>query len=115
MPWLAESFGVELSGVPANKPWFLMLGTNNTQYWHLFLPAELSSFLMPGCWLYTEIFEAVPLLTGSGVSSWSMTIPNQNVLRGLRFYGQAMVHDPLANVRGFVTSNADAATVGSAL
>ena len=115
LPWLTESFALELSSVPANKPWFLMLGTSSTHYWHLFLPAELSSFLMPGCWLYTEVFEAVPLMTGSGASSWATTIPNQSVLRGLKFYGQALVHDPLANVRGFVTSNAGAATIGSTL
>lgn len=115
LPWLTESFALELSGVPANKPWFLMLGTSTTHYWHLFLPAELSSFLMPGCRLYTDVFEAVPLMTGIGASSWATTIPNQSALRGLKFYGQAMVHDPLANVRGFVTSNAGAATIGSTL
>jgi hypothetical protein len=115
MPWLAESFALELSGVPSGQPWFLMLGTSNTHYWHLFLPAELSSFRMPGCWLYTEVFEAVPMMTGSGTSTWAMAIPNLLVLRGLTFYAQAMVQDPGINLRWFVTSNAGAATVGSTL
>lgn len=113
LPWLGESMTGALMGVPAGEPWFLVLGTSTASYWHLILPAELSSFEMPGCWLYASVDAASILSTSQ--AGWSVPIPNALALRGLSVHAQGIVHDFLVNPRGFVTTQALTFRIGSTL
>jgi hypothetical protein len=114
LPFLGAPFELDLQQLQANTFGFLMLGFSDTSYWHLQLPAELSSFLMPGCWLYTDIGEALWMTAAAdGRSRCVLAIPQLPNLEGVRFFAQALVHDPTANARGFVTTNAGAAVLGS--
>lgn len=115
LPWLGASLRVELKDAPAGSIWFLMLGMSSTQYWHLRLPAELSSLLMPNCWLYTSVDSSELLSTGTGTTTWSGAIPNLLPLRGMPLYAQALIHSPGSNPRGFATSWAVRFRIGSTL
>lgn len=114
-PWIGGTAHLGLSGVPASQPWILALGLSDTNYWHLMLPAELSSFGMPNCWMHSSIVDAHAMSTGGGSSRWSMAIPFVPALAGLRVLQQGYVHDPLHNQRGFVTTNAVSLVLGSTL
>ena len=116
LPWLGGEMAGALMGVPVGPPgdpWFLALGTSTTNYWQLILPAELSSFQMPGCWLYTSVDAASILSTSQ--AEWSVPIPNVLALRGLNVHAQGIVHDFFVNPRGFVTTQALTFRIGSTL
>lgn len=115
MAWLGGSSRLRLTGVPASRPWFLALGFSDTNYLNLSLPAQLDAIGMPGCWIYNDVVESVPLSTATGTCHWSMTVPSSAALAGVRLLQQGFVHDPYRNPKGFVSTNAVSLVLGSTL
>ncbi len=115
MPWIGGVAQLKLSGVPASRPWILAIGLSSTNYWHLILPAQLSSFGMPNCWIYTDILDSYAMSTTTGSCRWSMTIPNVPALAGLQVFHQGYVNDPMRNEHGFVSTNAVSLVLGTTL
>jgi hypothetical protein len=93
-------------------PALMVFGFSCTNWWLLKLPAELSSFSMPGCYAYTDAVEAFLMATGPTTWDWAVTIPNAQELCGTVFYNQAYLFDAQANPRGFVTSDAGVGLIG---
>jgi hypothetical protein len=113
LPFLGVTFEMDLQQLPATSIGCVIVGLSDTSCWLLPLPAELSSFLMPGCWLYTDLVESMWFQAVGGKARCPMTIPAVPAFEGLRFFAQGLIHDPPANARGFVTTNAAAAVLGS--
>lgn len=115
LPWIGETFGLQLDRMPPLTAALLMFGVSDQRQGLLLLPAELSSFGMPGCWLYTSIDMFLPINTGDGSAQSYLDLPTSQNLLGFHIYHQAMVLDPQANSRGFTTSNAGVAVIGARL
>lgn len=115
LPWIDESLGLRLDHLPPHTLALLMLGVTDHNQGLLILPAELTSFGMPGCWLYTSIDAFSAIDTGNGAVDWWLDLPARRDLLGLRLHQQAIVLDPAANWRGFTTSNAAVASIGARL
>ena len=114
LPWINDNYELVGRDLRPGLPCFLLFGFSDTAYWLLPLPAELSSFLMPGCVLYTDIVEwQLRLAAADGTAHWNLTVPVSPDLRGIRVLQQALAHDPGANARGFVLSNAVASQLGA--
>ena len=76
------------------------------------LPQRLDPLGMPGCSAHVSP-DAVLFVAGSGgEAKFTITVPYQPSLLGLRFYNQAFVLDPAANALGAVVSDAAAALIG---
>jgi hypothetical protein len=108
LPWMGETFGVELSGLPAGSPVFLAIGLSRTRWGPLSLPVALGA-LAPGCSVLASQEAILPLANPAGTASWSAPMPG---VRGVSFYLQGMVVDPVNPLR-LTFSNGGDATIGS--
>lgn len=112
LPWIGDSFEIEIAKVKASTPVGILLGFSNTAWGALRLPLKLDGLGATGCTLYVSP-DLVGLATTSGDrAQWALPIPNSTSLRGAQFYVQGLVIDPTINGFGSVFSNAGASTVG---
>ncbi|MBK8098066.1 MAG: hypothetical protein IPK26_13225 [Planctomycetes bacterium] len=113
-PWLGEPLTATLSvPAPTSQPCVFVLGFSDTRYWFLELPAEMSSFGMPDCVLYTDVQASWLVMSSGGTASWSMNVPAAAPLRGMRLFQQAFAHRPDSNSRQWLLSNAVALWIGA--
>lgn len=106
-PQIGRRLDVHLDQVPTNVG-VLAMG------WARVQPgASLGALGMPGCARHVTL-DGLQVLAGSaGTALWSLTIPDQPALLGVRFYNQALLLDPAAgNGFGAVVSDAAEAVVG---
>ena len=112
LPWTAETLTLELGPLPTASPVTLMLGTSRTSWNGVVLPASLSLLGMPGCSLWVSAEQSVPIQPTGNYVSFGLAIPNIPALAAAKFYSQAFVIDPTANLMGLASSNGVETTVG---
>jgi hypothetical protein len=100
---------VHLANLPANAPYFAMLGSEADTWLGQSLPIDLAPLGAPQCALRTEV-AAYALRNGS---DWPLAVPQSPTLAGLTFRLQAFVFDLGANALGATTSNALRLRIGS--
>ncbi|MFO1053755.1 MAG: kelch repeat-containing protein [Planctomycetota bacterium] len=108
LPWIGDTFSVDLGQIAPAAPWSLLIGASNTNWGLVSLPLALGGVGMLGCALATSIDI---LQTGSG-SSFAMPIPVVLGLEGTPFHLQALIVDGAANSAGLVLSNSLDAVIG---
>lgn len=112
-PDLGSTFTAEVSSFPPAATVAIgVLGTSNSAWNGSPLPLDLAPFGMPGCRQYVSADALGLLAATNGRAQWSLAIPAQGALLGLRFHQQALVLDPSANLAGLATSNAGSGVLG---
>lgn len=107
---LATPLGVELNGALANTPVVLHFGSSSA----FPFPIDLAASGAPGCFLYHDVFLALPLSSdASGQASVSFTLPRFRTAIGLLLYFQWAGVDLAANQLGVTTSSYGRALVGN--
>ncbi|MHC5066382.1 MAG: hypothetical protein ACYTG5_20700, partial [Planctomycetota bacterium] len=92
VPILGRTFSTELSNVPDGSA-IGILGLSTSKWGQLSLPIELEAFLMPECWLYTDLRRARPLDIDGGRATWDFQMPTSAAWIGQSFYQQVLVLD----------------------
>ena len=111
-PMIGGRFDVVLSGLPANKSTFLIVGLSNTQWHSIDLPMSLATFGAPDCSLLVSGDYFARLVNTTGMSTLGFPIRPDRSLLGLHVYFQGYVRDPGAN-GGLAVSNGLDVTIGS--
>ena len=91
----------------------MITGVSNQSSTLGFLPLDLTSLGLPGCFLRTSLELTDGILTFGTTGSWSLNIPNQVALLGSQFYQQAFVFDPGLNAFGGAMSDAAEWQIGN--
>jgi hypothetical protein len=111
-PWLAETFSLEISSIPASGEVFGLVGRNNENLGGHALPLNLWFVGMPDCLLYNDARWIHNLTNNGGDAVWEISLPDDSSLLGSEFYLQALVIDQGANPGNAVVSNAVEAQFG---
>jgi hypothetical protein len=93
LPWLAESFSLELSSLPPAGIPFGILGDSDTMLGDAPLPLDLGILGFPGChlWVSADVFSP-PLANLGGTATWTFDIPgNLPSLVGKEYFFQGVV------------------------
>ncbi|MFK7742625.1 MAG: hypothetical protein AB8H80_20100 [Planctomycetota bacterium] len=111
-PALGSSFTVELTNLPFGVA-AMATGLSSTMTTSgLPLPLDLAAIGMTGCVQLTDAL-VLDLVQQPGTSAtWQFAVPSAASLFGVRFYNQAYVLDPAANLFGFTASNAGIGQLG---
>ncbi len=112
LPRLGQTMIVNVTSVPAQLG-LMITGVSNVASTLGPLPIDLTPVGMPGCMLRVSLDLTDALFTFGTTASWSLGIPNQGTLLGLRFYQQAFVFDPPLNAFGGALSNAAEWQIGN--
>jgi hypothetical protein len=105
-PLLGTTFQLELRGLPATGNQVVAVGFSGQSWNGLLLPLGLGALGMTGCSLYVAPESVFFPAATPGSATLSLRIPNTSSLTGTRFFAQALVGDPGANVFGATVSNA---------
>jgi hypothetical protein len=112
-PWLGESFVLLLDQMPAGTSVAqVFTGFSNAFWGSIPLPLALGSFGFAGCQLLVDPLVGLPVAPVGGAGSWTLPLPSQASLIGVRFYNQAIVLDPGANLAGATVSNGGGGVLG---
>lgn len=111
-PMIGGRFDVVLSGLPANKSTFLIVGLSNTQWLSMGLPMSLATFGAPDCSLLVSGDYFDRLVNTTGTSTLGFPIRTDRSLLGLHVYFQGYVRDSGAN-GGLAVSNGLDVIIGS--
>ncbi|MEY4672540.1 MAG: hypothetical protein RL148_324 [Planctomycetota bacterium] len=110
-PRLGNGYGVNVTNMPLAAG-FSILGFSSTSSLFGPLPLDLTFFGMPGCFARAST-DSTNFLAGFGNSvTWTLPLPANPGLAGLKVYQQALVLDPTANTFGGVMSDASAILLG---
>lgn len=112
VPSLGNFFTVYARNLPPDHSAMMWLGASRTSTYGLPLPIDLGFAGMPGCVLYVSLDLAMPMFNWSGAAAWTVMVPNQPALLGVRFYNQVFAVDRVANPLGAVVTNAGAGVIG---
>lgn len=108
LPWIDDTFIVDVDGLVLGTPVFLVTGLSNTSWLGQPLPLSLASYGMAGCNALVSV-DAVAFALATGTSvSFAIPICNCPTLIGATFHHQVLVLDP----GGPVVSNAATGVVG---
>lgn len=113
-PWTGTTLNLRVGGVPTSPGScaFGFVGFSDRRYRDLLLPLDLGPIGMPGCTLFTSLDIGYGLTANGGWAPFDIVVPDDPTSLGLRFFAQAAVLDPTANVFGLVLSNAIVGTIG---
>lgn len=111
VPVAGGSFSLKLSSLPAGAPTTMMLGLSNQQSGSIALPLDLTFLGAPRCFLLVSAEAVYSLANTNGVALWTIDIPRNTQLVGLRFFNQGLVLDASANGLGIALSNGGVATI----
>ncbi len=111
-PWLAETFSLEVTSIPASGEVFGLAGLNNENLGGHALPLNLWFVGMPDCLLYNEARWIHSLTNQGGAAVWEIAVPDDVSLLGSEFFLQTLVIDQGANPGNAVMSNAVEAQFG---
>ncbi len=112
LPNIGQGFTVLMSGLPASSSALGLIGFSKSTFGTRSLPLDLTFLGMPSCTLYTDIADAAPTTNFAGIVIWTIQLPNDPGLIGLKFYQQGWILDPAANALGAVTTNAGEGIIG---
>ena len=112
-PVLGTTMTVTVDNMPAPATGLMMIGFSKTTSILGPLPLDSAAFGAPGCSLRVSP-EINPFVSGAGNTAiWSLTIPNNATLAGVRIFQQVIVFEIGINAAGAVNSNAAAMLVGN--
>ena len=113
-PYLGGDFVLRLDDLPPSQPVMGIFGFSDQMVGNLPLPLSGNPFGMPGCSLYVsiDIVGTIGTSNAGGVALWTVHVPDQLSLLGLRFFQQIAVSAPGANALDLLWSNAGAGIVG---
>ncbi len=113
IPDIGDTVYATVLGVAPSSTGILMLGLSASRYAGQDLPIALDSFGLEGCTLHVRPDIQIPVLTGIGVVSYPIVIPNDPALIELQAFLQFVGVDPGAgNTLGAVVSNAAQVKLG---
>ncbi|HZN38537.1 MAG TPA: hypothetical protein VFD82_07015 [Planctomycetota bacterium] len=114
-PILGQGFDLQFSSLPLTpfNAVFAIFGFSDTVWPPFTLPLPLAVIGMPGCTAYVSLDLTFLLAGQNGVCNWTIPIPSDPALTGLRFFVQGLGQDIGANPAGIVASNAGAGLVGT--
>lgn len=109
LPRLGMTVPIEVRGFPVagSTPVACMVGIDDTMAYGLPLPIDLTPLGMPQCMQYLDPLLDLTMVIAStnGVATWNLFLPNDDLLLGLRFFVQALVPAPGANLAGLLSSD----------
>ncbi|MFY9342194.1 MAG: hypothetical protein WAT39_06885 [Planctomycetota bacterium] len=112
LPRIGQTMIVNITNVPQQLG-LMITGASNAVSTLGPLPLDLTAVGMPGCFLRTSLDLTDGLFTFGPIASWSLAIPNQGGLLGLRFYQQAFVFNTALNPFGGAMSAAAEWQIGN--
>jgi Galactose oxidase, central domain len=113
MPWIGETFTLQVSNVPrATGSVIFLLGLSNTTWGRTRLPWNMASLYMGKCNLHVSPDLLIGAWSLGGVARFRYRIPPFPGLLGGRVFSQAIVPDRSA-AGGATMSNAGDATIGA--
>ncbi len=110
-PWIGDSFVLEVTPNPQQNAAFMAFGLSKQNLGPFSLPMSLTSLGAPGCTVLVAptVVAAIPM---GPELRWTLPIPNQISLAGIRFYTQGLLLDSTYNSLGLVTTDAAESVVG---
>src|SRR5262249_12479834 len=112
LPRIGNTMTVNIDRLPLQVA-LMMVGLSNTNSGFGPLPMNLANFGMPGCSGRVSP-DVTVIVAGGNPATFSLALPGNTQLLGMRFYQQALAFDPLAgNPAGAVVSDAAAARIGN--
>ncbi|MEZ5965469.1 MAG: hypothetical protein R3F56_16670 [Planctomycetota bacterium] len=113
-PQIGNTFRVRVAQCRPSTPALMLLGASSSRFNGLPLPFDLGILGAPGCPLLAsaEVMQTMTI-NSSGAGSIQYSLPNTIYLLSQRFYNQALVVDPAANVLGLAVSNGGVGLVGN--
>jgi hypothetical protein len=112
LPWLAETFDLEVGPVPTNTIGLMAYGLSNTTSGLGPLPASLAPIGMVGCTLQVDPVLIDAFLASGATATWNRPIPNDPLLLGQTIYCQGAAFDTGANAANLIVSNHAALRIG---
>ena len=115
LPYVGETFTVKVDSLPTDILGNLvfMLGTSKADWAGTALPLDLADLGMPGCTLYISIETYRIVVNVAPTRYWTIFVPADSALIGVRFYQQVLVSDARVNALGGVLSNATESMIGT--
>ncbi len=115
LPWIGDTFTLEMSDVPPGGRPIAMLGTTDRSWAGRPLPLSLTLFGGgPGCTLDIAPAATPAMTPGPGnTARFDLPIPNVRALVGLNLYGQGAVLEPAGSSSVLTTTNALLLQIGS--
>ena len=107
LPQPGTTISLEVANLPASTAAaFVNFGLNR-------LNIDLARIGMASCFLYSDVLATAPMsLSGVGVASVSLTIPNNTSLIGISLPSQALAVAPNTTTLGVITSNGGSIDIG---
>lgn len=113
---IGQQLQMQLANVPTTlaAP-YLLLGISKTQIQGLPLPMNLSLIGLPGCTGYSsaDLKSPMTLANTTGISSWTLNIPNGSYLLGMELHLQGLCFEIPSFSRWGSVSNAITARIGN--
>ncbi len=113
LPFIGETFSVELTNVPIDGVAVGIVGLSNTSWGAFILPLDLAFINLVGCTLYTDVRRLNDLVIAGGTATWDLTLPSSGELIGRSFFQQVAVVDPGIPGLGLVMSDANEGVIGA--
>lgn len=110
-PAIGTTFELEVSG--AGPFAIVALGQSDAQFGNVPLPADLSTFGLPGCSLLVSVDHVASAVTDGTFAVAGVPLPLRTDLLGAVFFAQAMSVVPSAGGLSGSMSNAGRATIGN--
>jgi hypothetical protein len=112
VPTLNTSMTVDLSSGGANNNAIFALGISNTTWGNIPLPLDLTPINALCCKLLVSLdFQFLVTSDASGKYSFRLSVPNNNALKGLKFYNQYAINAPGVNGFGVLMSQGGVGTI----
>lgn len=113
-PVLGQSFTLTLGGGLPLSAGFLVFSSNNTNWFGLGTPVDLTPFGAPNCSVHCSWDTVITLgLDAQGTASLTGTVPNIPSFNGVAFYNQGLVLAPGTNLLNLIVSNLGSGVFGN--
>ena len=115
LPRVGQAYTSRISRVPATSAAVMSIGLSNTTLNGSPLPLSLSSYGLPGCFLYHDgaFGFAFPCAsTGANTAQFTLNVPSSQVFVGMKVFMQAWAPEATANAGGLIGTNALEIKVG---
>ena len=110
LPQSGTTMTTRVSGLQPSALPLMIVGHSNQVFLGMPLPYELATIGLPGCELLISVDSVDVLSNQGGQADWSLAVPSDPALHGLRFYQQAAALD--GNLAWSAVSEAAALTIG---
>ncbi len=112
-PYLGQTFYLRLTNALPSQFAAGFVGTSDTHWGGIALPASLTPWGAPGCSILIDPASVIGTVTdASGNAAIALGVPSSTSLIGSRVFSQFLAADPAVNALGLTTSNAVEYRVG---